>query len=96
MTSLSITPACAAQRIVNQQRLPLPGSLFTPISQPMALANCAQIERPKPAPPCFLVTGPSACVNGWNNRSRYSDDMPIPWSVTSIRRTTSSSGLSDS
>ena len=73
-----------------------PGSLFTPISQPMALANCAQIERPKPAPPCFLVTGPSACVNGWNNRSRYSDDMPIPWSVTSIRRTTSSSGLPDS
>ena len=91
-------PACDCERptlrvdagskaAVNQNVLPCPGSLSTPISPPNAVTICRLIARPSPVPPYSRVVEESPCENDSNSRERTSGWIPAPVSVTSTRST---------
>ncbi len=71
---------------VNQNVLPSPSSLSTPIRPCIISTKRREIAKPRPVPPCFRVVDPSACVNAWNKRSCTSDAKPIPVSATAKRK----------
>ena len=71
---------------MNQNVLPLPGSLWTPISPPINSASCLEIASPRPVPPYLRVVDVSACSNAWNSRSLCSSVMPMPVSLTAKSR----------
>ena len=74
-----------ASRAVNQNVLPRPSSLSTPMAPPIISASCLEIASPSPVPPYFRVVELSACENDSNSRARASGAMPIPVSATSKR-----------
>ena len=53
--------------IVNQNVDPTPSSDCTPMTPPISLTNCREMERPKPVPPKRRVDELSACWNGTNS-----------------------------
>ena len=72
---------------MNQNVVPRPGSLSTPIAPPMASQRRLEIASPRPVPPYRRVVEASACENGWNSLGCAAAGMPMPVSVTSKRRT---------
>ncbi len=55
-------------RAVNQNMLPSPGLLLTPIVPPMSSTSRLETANPKPVPPYFRVIDPSPWEKAWNNR----------------------------
>ena len=80
---------------MNQNVLPLPGSLCTPIVPPIISTISFEIVVPSPVPPNRRVIDSSACVNRSKMRRCASAEMPMPVSTTS-NRTVASLGVSDS
>ena len=70
---------------MNQNVLPAPGVLSTPIVPPIISTSRLEIASPRPVPPYLRVVELSACEKDWNNRSRASGPMPIPVSVMANR-----------
>src|SRR5579862_8207877 len=54
----------AAHRIVKENVLPWPGVLVSDIEPPIIFTRLEQIVKPRPVPPYFRVTDPSAWRNG--------------------------------
>ena len=71
-----------ANGTVNQNVLPVPASLSTPIVPPIKPTRRRAMASPSPVPPNRRLVEPSAWVNGSNRRSRASGAMPMPVSVT--------------
>ena len=59
-----VRPVGLASGTVNQNVLPSPGLLSTPISPPISSTSRCEIASPRPVPPYRRVVEPSACVNG--------------------------------
>ena len=70
---------------MNQNVLPRPGVLSSPISPPMSSTSRLEIARPSPVPPYRREVDPSACEKDRNKRERASGSIPIPVSWTSKR-----------
>ncbi len=79
---------------VNQNILPLPSWLLTPIFPPINCTSCAQIARPKPVPPNCRVVEPSACENASKISCWAFSGIPIPVSSTETCNRLSSSSFS--
>src|SRR5439155_2380610 len=79
-----------ASRTVNQNVLPLPTTLSTPMAPPIISTSRLEIASPRPVPPYRRVMDPSAWGNDWKNRSPTSGATPIPVSVTEKRTKASS------
>ena len=71
----------------NQNRLPAPGALSTPMAPPIASTSRLQIASPRPVPPYRRVVDASAWLNGSNSAACRSGGMPMPVSRTSKRST---------
>ena len=76
-------------RAVNQNVLPEPDSLLTPISPPITSTIWRLMARPRPVPPYSRVVELSPWENAVNSRSCTSGVMPGPVSLTSTRSTMS-------
>ena len=61
--------------------------LLTLIFPSISSTSCLQMARPRPVPPYFRVVVESACSNGTKIRPRFSGEIPMPVSCTSICRT---------
>ena len=72
---------------MNQNVLPLPGSLSTPISPPISSTSRLQIASPRPVPPKRRLVEASAWENASNRRPSCSSVIPMPVSRTSKRTT---------
>jgi len=81
----SFQSVCFSKNAVNQNRLPLPGSLSTPILPPIISTSCFEMDNPRPVPPYFRVVDPSAWVNRLNTASCRSLGIPMPVSCTENR-----------
>ena len=66
--------------------LPVPTTLETVRSPPIALASRRLMVSPSPVPPKRRVVDVSACVKGSKIASSLSAGMPMPVSITSISR----------
>ena len=75
-------------RTVNQNLLPRPGSLSTPISPPIRPTSSFAIASPSPVPPYSRVVELWACAKGSKMRACCSGLIPIPVSATSKRSVT--------
>ena len=75
---------------MNQNVLPWPSSLSTPMVPPISSTSRFEMASPSPVPPNLRVVDPSACENDWNRRLRPSGEMPIPVSLISNRTVTPS------
>ena len=71
-------PNCA----VNENALPVPGSLATSTLPCISATSRETIASPSPLPPYFREVEESAWLNAWNRRWRLSAAIPIPVSVT--------------
>ena len=81
-----IAPA-RAQGTVNQNVVPTPGVLSTPMCPPSSSTIRREIARPRPVPPNRLVVEASACVKASNSLACACGEMPMPVSLTSTRST---------
>ena len=79
---------CFLKTAVNQNIVPLPSRLSTPISPPIISASCFDIVNPKPVPPYFRVVELSAWENLSKSRSRLFWGIPTPVSETLKRMVT--------
>ena len=86
---------CFVSSTVNQNVLPRPGSLRTPIVPPIISTISFEIVVPSPVPPNRRVIDSSACVNRSKMRRCASAEMPMPVSSTS-KRIVACLGVSDS
>ena len=73
--------------ISNQNVLPLPAILSTPIFPSIRSTSFRQIERPRPVPPYLRVVELSAWEKDRNNFCLTSGDIPMPVSLISKRST---------
>ena len=73
-----LKPSAGAKDAVNQNVLPRPGSLSTPISPLIISINCFEMARPSPVPPYRRVVLASAWENGTKSRARTSGDNSDP------------------
>ena len=71
-----------ARSTVNQNSVPSPTSLRTPILPPMASTSCFEIASPSPLPPWTREIEESICENFAKRRSTLSPGMPAPVSRT--------------
>jgi hypothetical protein len=69
MVSSPAGGAPIAQTIVNQNLLPRPGSLSTPMRPPIRPVSCFEMASPSPVPPNLRVVMESAWLNLANSRS---------------------------
>ena len=58
-----IIGSCLPNGTTNQNLLPSPSRLSTPMWPPMSSVSCLQMASPNPVPPNFRVVELSACVN---------------------------------
>ena len=77
-TAPSAVLAALARGTMNQNVLPRPGVLSTPISPDISSIRRFEMARPRPVPPYLRAVEASACEKGWNRRWRASGAMPIP------------------
>ena len=80
------TGSASGKGIVNQNWLPWPNWLVTPISPPIRPTSRFEMARPRPVPPYRRVTELSACTKFWKSLAQVSGVMPAPVSVT-LKRT---------
>src|SRR6266478_7707518 len=70
---------------VNQNVLPFPISLSTPIVPPCSSISRRDSASPSPVPSYLRLADASSWENSWNSLGWSSVAMPIPLSVTAIR-----------
>ena len=69
----------------NQNVLPTPGSVSTPMSPSMRATSCRAVARPRPAPPYWRVLEESPWEKASKSPARTESVIPIPVSLTSNR-----------